>query len=227
MTLNNLRGARRKTLLLSLAGPSGFLSLEQAILLAKLITKEWIFPSMSKCIFSNSLLAFFLCFLIFLSIKPQSRGPDELSLVWSSWVVFLGPPMRRWYATLFQHPHPPTHARHSRGPPHTNRSTLACDTDGGGADLAPEAVRLSWVWLSSEITAPLDASCCVKLRHASTYLVKMKTAKKKKNEERKTNRLVTHLAQVEEWEQLRRPKAGFARGRQPQILGPFKMMGHD
>lgn len=48
-------------------------------------------------------------------------------------------------------------------------------------DLAAAAVSALGSWISSVITAPLDGSCCIKLRHASTYLVKMKTATKKKN----------------------------------------------
>lgn len=76
---------------------------------------------------------------------------------------------------------------------------------GVRVDLAAVAVSALGSWISSVITALLDGSCCIKLRHASTYLVKMKTATKKKRE-RKTNRLVTHLAQVEKWKQLWWPK---------------------
>lgn len=48
------------------------------------------------------------------------------------------------------------------------------------------AVSALGSWISSVITAPVDESCCIKLRHASTYLVKMKTATKKiKNRKRK------------------------------------------
>lgn len=63
-------------------------------------------------------------------------------------------------------------------------------------DLAAVAVSALGSWISSGITAPVDGSCCIKFRHASTYLVKMKTATKK-NKKGKTNWLVTHLAQVE------------------------------
>lgn len=78
--------------------------------------------------------------------------------------------------------------------PSTYHSMLACDAEGVRVDSAAGLVTAFGTWISSENTAPHDGSCCIKLRHASTYLVKMKTATKKKK--RKTNWLVTHLAQV-------------------------------
>ena len=75
---------------------------------------------------------------------------------------------------------------------------LACDAEGLRVDLAAAAVSALGSWISSGITAPVDGSCCIKFRHASTYLVKMKTATTKKKWKGK-NKLACH-ASCTSWE---------------------------
>lgn len=116
--------------------------------------------------------------------------------------------------------HPNTHRPHS----YRTHTMLACDAEGLRVDLAAAAVSALGSWISSGITAPVDGSCCIKFRHASTYLVKMKTATKKKiKREKQTglSRILHKLRSESSYDDLR---ADCTRLATVQVLGVFKSM---
>lgn len=88
-------------------------------------------------------------------------------------------------------------------------------------DLAAGAFSALESWISSVITALLDRSCCIKLRHASTYLVKMKTATKKIKREKQTclSRILHKLRSESSYDDLR---VGCTRLATVQVLRVFK-----
>ena len=94
---------------------------------------------------------------------------------------------------------------HSKHIPHTYHSTLSCDAEGGACGLGCSGCFSSW---------KLDFICnnsptWWKLLHkieTRFYIPCKNENSNKKKRERKTNRLVTHLAQVEKWKQLWWPK---------------------